>query len=264
MKYYLLFMFFSLHALAQEFDYQGSLMDSGTPLPGATICVKKTKRCTTTDFDGNYTIRVKKGDWLVISFIGMETKEVLVTDGFITTTRGKQTGTQAVTPIVNNDFLSMIKPHILADTLSVSTGKFDKINWRYFDNQSEFSIYSTIRFIKKDKNADYQFRYDDNYSRLFVQLTNEFVYGAPVRLHEYQKSFAQGSNSNFQSGDSNEQFSWGPAVNLLEQSNNTNAFYPNGVLVNKGQGNGKPVALFDANDLFQNTYNSKTSLSADR
>ena len=262
MKYYLLFLFFSFHIMAQEFDYQGNLMDSGLPLPGATICVKKTTRCTATDFDGNYTIRVKKGDWLVISFIGMQTKEVLVTDAFMSTTRGKQPRIQAVNPIENSDFVRMIKPHNQTDTLSIPAGSFNKSKWRYFDNQANYSDYNTIKLIKKDKNAHYQLKYNESYSRLFVQLSNESAYSTPIRLYDYQKSFAQGRNAAYQSGNSNEQFSWGPTVNLLEQSNASNAFYPNGVLVNKGQGNGKAVALFDANDLFQNPYDFKTSLSA--
>ena len=202
MKYYLLFLFFSFRIMAQEFDYQGNLMDSGLPLPGATICVKKTTRCTATDFDGNYTIRVKKGDWLVISFIGMQTKEVLVTDAFMSTTRGKQTRLQAVNPIVNSDFVRMIKPHNQTDTLSIPTGNFDKSKWRYFDNQANYSDYNTIKLIKKDKNAHYQLKYNESYSRLFVQLSNESAYSTPIRLYDYQKSFAQGRNAAYQSGNS--------------------------------------------------------------
>ena len=45
--------------------------DSGLPLPGVNIVVQGTSRGTQTDFDGNFSIRVKKGDVLVVSYLGM-------------------------------------------------------------------------------------------------------------------------------------------------------------------------------------------------
>lgn len=55
----------------------GKVMDnSGNGIPGASIIVKGTKRGTTTNFDGNYSITVKVSDKiLVFQFIGMETSE---------------------------------------------------------------------------------------------------------------------------------------------------------------------------------------------
>ncbi|MEM9679639.1 MAG: carboxypeptidase-like regulatory domain-containing protein [Bacteroidota bacterium] len=50
----------------------------GLPLPGATIIVKGTTRGTQADFDGNFSIRVKVGETLVISFITFESKEIRV------------------------------------------------------------------------------------------------------------------------------------------------------------------------------------------
>ncbi len=50
----------------------------GLPLPGANVFVKGTTRGTQTDFDGNFTIKVKKGEVLVISFISFRTKEITI------------------------------------------------------------------------------------------------------------------------------------------------------------------------------------------
>jgi iron complex outermembrane receptor protein len=43
-------------------------------IPGVTVIVMSTKAGTSTDFDGNYTIRAKKGDVLQFSYLGMKTK----------------------------------------------------------------------------------------------------------------------------------------------------------------------------------------------
>lgn len=53
--------------------------DLGMPIPGANIIVKGTSTGVITDFDGNYSIKVKDSDAiLVFSYIGFKTKEVAV------------------------------------------------------------------------------------------------------------------------------------------------------------------------------------------
>ena len=55
--------------------------DDGQPLPGATIIEKGTNNGVVTDFDGNYSIEVNNSDSsIIISFVGYQTKEVLVGD----------------------------------------------------------------------------------------------------------------------------------------------------------------------------------------
>lgn len=49
-----------------------------TPLVGATIIVKGTPAGTTTDGSGFFSIKAKKGDLLVVSYLGYQTKEVRV------------------------------------------------------------------------------------------------------------------------------------------------------------------------------------------
>ncbi|WP_299549867.1 TonB-dependent receptor [Seonamhaeicola sp.] len=64
----------------QEFQVSGIVTDqNGQPLPGANIIEKGTTNGTQTDFDGNYSLTVSSSDaTLVISFIGYQTKEVLI------------------------------------------------------------------------------------------------------------------------------------------------------------------------------------------
>ncbi|TKG95494.1 TonB-dependent receptor [Puteibacter caeruleilacunae] len=64
---------------AQEIQLKGKVTDvDGEPLPGVTVTVKGTTLGIVTDMDGNYQLPVGKGKTVVFSFIGMETKEILV------------------------------------------------------------------------------------------------------------------------------------------------------------------------------------------
>jgi hypothetical protein len=57
---------------------KGKVTDpSGIPLPGATVMAKGTKIAVLTDFDGNFSIEMPANSTaLVISYVGMETKEI--------------------------------------------------------------------------------------------------------------------------------------------------------------------------------------------
>jgi TonB-dependent SusC/RagA subfamily outer membrane receptor len=51
---------------------------NGEPLPGVNVQIKGTTFGTTTDFDGNYSIKIKKGDVLVVNYLGYESVEYLI------------------------------------------------------------------------------------------------------------------------------------------------------------------------------------------
>lgn len=61
---------------------KGKVTDqTGSPLPGATVMAKGTKVAVLTDFDGNFSIEMPaNADKLVISYVGMETKEIGITN----------------------------------------------------------------------------------------------------------------------------------------------------------------------------------------
>jgi TonB-dependent SusC/RagA subfamily outer membrane receptor len=48
------------------------------PLPGVNIRIKGTSFGTETDFDGNYSIKIKKGDVLVVNYLGYKSVEYLI------------------------------------------------------------------------------------------------------------------------------------------------------------------------------------------
>ena len=74
---FLLISMLCLAANAQEVS--GTVTDDKSqPLPGVTVVVKGTDVGTTTDFDGNYIIQADQGQTLIFSYIGFQSKEVLV------------------------------------------------------------------------------------------------------------------------------------------------------------------------------------------
>ncbi len=75
-----LLFFSALHfSFAQEKTVTGTVKDeAGIPLSGVTVMVKGTTRGVATDFDGNYSIKVKAGDVLQFVSIGLSNVEKTV------------------------------------------------------------------------------------------------------------------------------------------------------------------------------------------
>ncbi|MGL5275681.1 TonB-linked outer membrane protein, SusC/RagA family [Myroides marinus] len=65
-------------SFAQQKTLSGVVSEGGLPLPGVTVVIKGTQEGTQTDLDGKYSLKVKPGDVLVYSFIGMNDKEYKV------------------------------------------------------------------------------------------------------------------------------------------------------------------------------------------
>ena len=63
-------------AVQQTKQATGHVADSQGPLIGATVMEKGTNNGTVTDFEGNYTLNVKPGATLVISYVGYESQEI--------------------------------------------------------------------------------------------------------------------------------------------------------------------------------------------
>ena len=56
----------------------GTVVDAMGPVIGASIMEKGTTNGTVTDFDGNFSLNVKPGATIVVSFIGFKTQEIAV------------------------------------------------------------------------------------------------------------------------------------------------------------------------------------------
>ncbi len=79
-SYLFLFLFATSFGVihAQSITVKGKVTSGADALPGVTVLVKGTSNGTSTDFDGNYEIKVNGTDVLVFSSIGYATKEVSV------------------------------------------------------------------------------------------------------------------------------------------------------------------------------------------
>jgi TonB-linked SusC/RagA family outer membrane protein len=80
-SFFIAFLLFSLTGLAQEVTIKGNVTSKsdGEPILGVNILVVGTKKGTSTDFDGNYQIKVKKGETIQFSYLGFVTKNVTYT-----------------------------------------------------------------------------------------------------------------------------------------------------------------------------------------
>ncbi|MBC5836438.1 SusC/RagA family TonB-linked outer membrane protein [Flavobacterium muglaense] len=59
----------------------GTVLDANKiPIPGVNVIVKNATNGTTTDFDGNYQLKVKSGDVLQFSYIGFISKTITITN----------------------------------------------------------------------------------------------------------------------------------------------------------------------------------------
>ncbi|GGD14116.1 T9SS type A sorting domain-containing protein [Hyunsoonleella pacifica] len=72
---YLLLMWFT--SLSQT-TITGSVSAEGYSLAEANIIIKNTNKGTTTSFDGNFKIKANENDTLVVSYLGYNSKEIIV------------------------------------------------------------------------------------------------------------------------------------------------------------------------------------------
>lgn len=71
----------TINPVNEEFTITGTVSESGLPLPGVSVMNKRSKEQTSTDLEGKYSIKAKKGDALEFSYIGFTTEVVRVKSG---------------------------------------------------------------------------------------------------------------------------------------------------------------------------------------
>ncbi len=75
----MLMLFVSSMVSGQQKVITGTVTDNqGIPLPGVNIVVRDTNQGAQTDFDGNYSIEATVGSTIVFSYVGFETRSVVV------------------------------------------------------------------------------------------------------------------------------------------------------------------------------------------
>lgn len=68
----------ALQAVLQQKLVSGTIQDAEGPIVGATVMEKGTSNGTITDLDGRFSLNVKPGATLVISYVGYDTQEIAV------------------------------------------------------------------------------------------------------------------------------------------------------------------------------------------
>lgn len=68
----------AVQAVQQQKTVKGTISDAQGPVIGATVMEKGTSNGTVTDLDGNFTLNVKPGATIVVSYIGYKTQEIVV------------------------------------------------------------------------------------------------------------------------------------------------------------------------------------------
>lgn len=64
---------------AQVQEIRGTVLDDNSrPIPGVSVALKGTNQGTITDFDGMFSLMASMGQTLVFSFVGFDTREVLI------------------------------------------------------------------------------------------------------------------------------------------------------------------------------------------
>jgi TonB-linked SusC/RagA family outer membrane protein len=87
--------------LAQVKKINGFVSDAtGTPISGANVNVKGETNGASTDFDGKFSIEVKPGATLVISYIGYETRNVVVGESSTIDVKLNSAASTALTEVV--------------------------------------------------------------------------------------------------------------------------------------------------------------------
>lgn len=140
-----LILFYSLSLVSQN---TGIIIDqNNNPLSGASVVLKGTTKGTTTDFDGNFTIDIKTGDILQISYIGFETTEVSYEGTFLNITLNKGVSLGEVLVTGNRN-----KPRTAID----SAVPIDNIKASDVMNVGEASIQRALTFAIPSFNAQDQ------------------------------------------------------------------------------------------------------------
>ncbi|ARN77808.1 VWA domain-containing protein [Nonlabens spongiae] len=106
---------------------------NGDPILGATIKVKGTQTFTTSDFDGKYTIKAKKTDYLIFSYTGYDSEVVKVGDKKVINVKLQSSLEEVVVQAYRN---TTIKRSVVASSIVTS---------RQFESKPNSSIVQTLQ-----------------------------------------------------------------------------------------------------------------------
>ena len=77
---FVLLLLCSLLVFSQKITIKGNVSDAQDLLPGVSILEKGSSNGTSSDIDGNFSIKVNEKATLVFSFLGYKTQEIMISD----------------------------------------------------------------------------------------------------------------------------------------------------------------------------------------
>lgn len=112
---------------AQQFDVKGTIVDkkSNEPIIGASVLIKGTANGTITDIDGKFILKdAKKGNTLVVSYVGYLTLDILLNGNQGTLSIEMEENTELLEEVVVIGYGTQKKQDITGSVVSVGEGKF--------------------------------------------------------------------------------------------------------------------------------------------
>lgn len=234
--YILLFFLFCFGVMSgQTGIVSGTLTDAdGLPLPGGTIMIKGTQLGTQTDFDGNYSIECSVGDTLLISYVGMKTREVKVTVKMIT---GKASDFPddmlPVRLVTNNAYVNAVS--VAKDSVSAAKN-IELSNTVYSDKDLQYRYKDIKNITERDSLIGLRYYKGDLYFEINYNSNLAFRFANRKTLPKVQDTYIQGRPSNGENqwfgAETNEVFSYGPDVNSVTFDGADYLYDANGKIIN--------------------------------
>jgi hypothetical protein len=266
--------FFAMQAQNRERVITGTLTDSeGLPLPGVNIMIKGTTIGTSTNAQGKYSITVPIGSTLVFAFIGMQTREFIVTENSLKKMKSTVETAQRSQPLswgpllhdnVNEQDQKGVATLGPKSAVYLSeSGVVKPTDIRRIRKLPAF--FSLIRTGGKHRNAFVIDDFNPPVATAYgLQFTSTIGLEKVTRLPSLQNNFAQGRTINgvvtWRGPEYGEEFSWGPLLKTLEYDGSDYTFDSNGRLTIAGAGSGKAANTYD-NSLFRKGYSSDNAFS---
>ncbi len=126
----------SLYAAAQEIEVTGKVTDDTGPLPGVNILIENTNVGTTTDMDGNYSIRANINQNLVFTYVGYKIKVIKIESSVINI---------QLLPEKITCWNSIPVYCVLTTTVNKVNGSFTNLNNEDFNQGNIYHPYQLIR-----------------------------------------------------------------------------------------------------------------------
>ena len=264
--YTIVIIVFAFNSLsAQERTISGRLTsaEEGSPLPGISIMIKGTDVGTTTDVNGNYSITVPVGATLVFSFVGMTTREVVVTEDNLKPVKSNNRLEKRKRNAIH---VQPIPQSLYRDSVTYGVGVAVLTDKTRTYTAEQNSNPATTRRIRKRGN-NYRIKTDSDPVRrtgYAVQFSTSFAIEQINKLPSFQSEFSQGrtdgSTINWNGADQLEIFSWGPLLKTLEFDGSDYPFDKNGKLVSIGSGNGRASKNYEARSFFKTGFTNTNEI----